>query len=333
MPTLSSVSRPVRGVTAKALWVSSVLLGIVPAAMSAQGASRTVVTPVPPTQNCPDCAEWNAPHAPFRLFGNSYYVGTHGLSSLLVTSPDGHVLIDAALPESAPQIVASIEAMGFRVGDIKLIVSSHVHFDHVGALAEMQRLSGATVAASPSSARWLESGQPMKDDPQYGLNPGFAPVKRVRVLRDGEVVKVGRLALTAHFTGGHTPGGTSWSWRSCEGTQCYDIVYADSQTPVAADGFFYTRSTTYRTGVEDFRRGQALLSRLSCDILITPHPGASSLWERLADSSRAASPVGARGARDSTRPALVDREACRRYAARASDALDKRVAKEKAALR
>lgn len=313
--------------------VASALMAMMPAAALAQGTTRAVVTPVAPTPNCPDCATWNAPHAPFRIFGNSYYVGTDGLSAILVTSPDGHVLVDGALPESAPQIVASIEAMGFRVGDIKLIVTSHVHFDHVGAIAEIQRLSGATVAASPSSALWLESGQPQKDDPQYGLNPGFAPVKRVRVLRDGEVVKVGRLSLTAHFTGGHTPGGTSWSWRSCEGTQCYDIVYADSQTPISADNFYFTRSTTYRTGVEDFRRGQALLSRLSCDILITPHPGASSLWERLADSSRTASPVGAGGTRDTPRLSLVDREACRRYAARSADALDKRLAKEKAAAR
>jgi len=158
------------------------------------------------------------------------------------------------------------------------------------------------------------------------MNPGFAKVPRVRVLRDGEVVKVGTLSLTAHFTGGHTPGGTSWSWRSCEGTQCLDLVYADSQTPVSADDFFYTRSTTYRTGVADFRRGQALLSRLSCDILITPHPAASSLWERLASSDRSASPAGAR-------PALVDREACRRYASRAAEALEKRIAKEKIAPR
>ncbi|BAH40273.1 hypothetical protein GAU_3231 [Gemmatimonas aurantiaca T-27] len=321
------LSRSQRAAMALAWCVaSSALLLGGPVGVSAQSATRAVVTPVPPTPNCPDCAEWNAPHAPFRIFGNSYYVGTHGLSAILVTSPDGHVLVDGALPESAPQIVAGIEAMGFRVGDIKIIVNSHAHFDHAGALAEIQRLSGATVAASPSSARWLMAGQSSNDDPQYGMNPGFAKVPRVRVLRDGEVVKVGTLSLTAHFTGGHTPGGTSWSWRSCEGTQCLDLVYADSQTPVSADDFFYTRSTTYRTGVADFRRGQALLSRLSCDILITPHPAASSLWERLASSDRSASPAGAR-------PALVDREACRRYASRAAEALEKRIAKEKIAPR
>lgn len=306
---------------------STIVAGVAGAQGGAPALVPAGVQAVLPTPNCPDCAEWNAPHAPFRIFGNSYYVGTNGLGAILVTSTDGHVLIDGALPESAPQIVANIAAMGFRVSDIRIIVNSHAHFDHAGSIAEIQRLSGATVAASAPSARWLQAGRSGPDDPQYGMNPGFTPVPRVRVLRDGEVVKVGSLALTAHFTGGHTPGGTSWSWQSCEGARCLDLVYADSQTPISADDFFYTRSRQYRTGVEDFRKGQALLERISCDILITPHPSASSLWERLAGTGRGEANTG----RAQSPASLVDREACRRYAARGRAFLEQRIARERAA--
>jgi len=275
------------------------------AALGAQ--DRDVVAPTP---NCSSCAEWNVPHAPFRLFGNTYFVGTNGLTALLVTSADGHVLLDGALPESAPLIRRNIEALGFSLGDIKLIVNSHAHFDHAGGLAMLARLSGATVAASASSARWLQAGNGLEDDPQYGTNPGFPTVSRVRVLRDGETVEVGRLALTAHFTGGHTPGGTTWHWRACEGAICRDIVYADSQSPISADGFRFTRNRTYPNAIADFRKGQALLERIACDILITPHPSASDLFARV------------------ERGALVDPEACRRLAVSARRTLDARIASE-----
>src|SRR6185369_7959505 len=115
-----------------------------------------------------DRVEWNIPQKPFKIYGNSYYVGTHGLGSVLIASTAGHVLIDGALPESVPEIVAHIKELGFRVEDIKLIVSSHVHFDHAGGISELQRLSGARVAASPWSAAVLKSGTMGRDDPQFG---------------------------------------------------------------------------------------------------------------------------------------------------------------------
>src|SRR5690349_20870602 len=142
---------------------------------------------------CRQCATWNIPQVPFRIYGNTYYVGPHGLSSILVTSSAGHVLIDGALPESVPQIVANIRTLGFRIEDVKLIVNSHAHFDHAGGVAELQRLSHATVAASPASAAVIERGTSGPDDPQYGSLPGFAPVRGVRVIADGETVRVGTL--------------------------------------------------------------------------------------------------------------------------------------------
>ena len=277
----------------------------------AQGASARAA-------ECPSCAEWNAPQKPFKVFGNTYWVGTHGLGSILITSPQGHVLIDGALPESAPAIIASIRALGFRAEDVKLILNTHAHFDHAGGIAELQRATGAEVAASPWSAVVLERGTSGPSDPQYGVLLPYAPVRNVRTFADGDTLRVGPLALVAHFTGGHTPGGTTCSWRSCEGQRCLDMVYADSQTPVSADGFFFTHNSTYPSAIADFEHGFAMLEQLPCDVLLTPHPDASQLWQRVA-------------ARDAgQRDALIDRNACRAYAAAARARLKQRVTSEAA---
>jgi metallo-beta-lactamase class B len=288
-----------------------------PSVLAAQGTDS--VRAVPPTPNCPSCAEWNAPQRPFRLHGDSWYVGTHGLSAILVTSPQGHVLLDGGLPESAPQIAANVRALGFRMEDVRLIVNSHAHFDHAGGIAALQRASGAAVAAHPWSAAVMRRGTTLPEDPQFGLPDRYPPVPTVRPLKDGETVRVGPLALTAHFTGGHTPGGTTWSWRACEGDRCLDLVYADSQTPVSADGFLFSSNARYPTVVADFERGFTTLESLSCDVLITPHPSASRLFERVAsrDQGRA--------------DALREPGACRTYAAAARKRLAERLATERAA--
>ena len=265
---------------------------------------------------CPPCAEWNAPREPFRIHGNSFYVGTQGLGAILVTSPEGHVLVDGGLPESAPLILANIRALGFRPEDVKLIVNSHAHYDHAGGIGLLQRATGARVAGTAWAARALAAGTSGRDDPQYGVLLPYPPAANVRVIADRDTLRVGPLTLTAHLTAGHTPGGTSWTWRACEDGRCLDLVYADSQTPVSADGFLYTKSESYPSAIADFERGFARLESLSCDVLVTPHPAASGFWERLA--AREA------GSRD----ALVDREACRRYAAGARGALARRVATE-----
>lgn len=266
---------------------------------------------------CPSCAEWNAPTPPVRLFGNAYWVGTRGLGAVLLTSSAGHVLIDGGLPESAPRVLASIRALGFRVEDVKLIVNSHVHHDHAGGIAALARASSAMVAASPASAPVLRTGRARKDDPQYDIALAFPPVAAVKVIGDGDTLRVGPIAIVAHFTPGHTPGGTSWSWRSCEGARCLDFVYADSQTPVSADSFLFTRNTGYPSAIRDFEHGFTVLEQLSCDVLVTPHPGASRMWERLEARER--------GNAD----ALVDREACRKYSTAARQALARRVKAEK----
>jgi metallo-beta-lactamase class B len=268
-------------------------------------------------RECPSCAEWNQPQRPIRLHGNSYYVGTRGLGAILVTSPAGHVLIDAGLPESAPLIRANIEALGFRIRDVRLIVNSHAHFDHAGGIAELQHASGARVMASEWSAVVLMNGKPMPGDPQLGVALRFPAVNGVRAFSFGDTLRVGDIALVPHATPGHTPGGTTWSWRSCDGTRCLDFVYADSQTPVSADGFLFTRSPAYPRALADFRRGHATIERLSCDVLLTPHPDASQLWKRI--SATDGRPT----------PALVDGAGCKRYAATARRLLEERIERER----
>lgn len=269
---------------------------------------------------CPTCApEWFANHAPVRLYGNTYYVGTAGLSAILITSPHGHVLIDGDMEQSPPLIIAHIRELGFKIEDVKLILNSHAHYDHAGGIAALAKASGAVVAASPASAAWLERGHSGTNDPQYRIARPYPAVAHVRVIRDGETLRAGDVAMTAHLTPGHTPGGTSWSWTSCESGRCLAMVYADSQTPVSADDFYFTSNTGYPNALADFERGFKTLENLRCDILLTPHPDATRLWERLA-------------ARDSgNADALADASACRRYVEAGRAALEKRIAKERAA--
>jgi metallo-beta-lactamase class B len=231
---------------------------------------------------CEACAAWNEPTRPFRIHGNTWYVGTRGLSAILITSPTGHILIDGALPESAPLIAASIRASGFRLEDVKLIVNSHAHYDHAGGLAALQRASGAEVALHPWSAKVLRTGTSLPDDPQFGLYLPFPGVRATRELSDLDVVRVGELALTAHFTAGHTPGGTSWSWRACdESGKCWDFVYADSQSPISDNEFRFSANVRYPAVLGDFDRGLARLESLPCDVLLTPHPALATIFERL----------------------------------------------------
>jgi metallo-beta-lactamase class B len=268
--------------------------------------------------SCKQCAEWNISQKPFRIYGNTYYVGVRGLSSILITSPTGDVLIDGDLQESAPKIAANIQALGFRMKDIKLILNSHVHHDHAGGIAELHRLSGAPVAASKFTARALETGHSGPDDPQFSISLPIQKVAHVKVISDGETLHVGPLALTAHFTPGHTPGGTTWTWQSCEQNRCLNIVYADSLTAVSADDFKFSNNTTYPNVLQDFEKSFTTVSALPCDILLTPHPEVSDLWERLEKRDRGG---------DAN--AFVDSTACRSFAATARENLQKRLAREK----
>lgn len=288
-----------------------VLLLLLPAFPVSAQEFDVLTQPYPPWL-CRSCAEWNVPHEPFRIHGDSYYVGTEGLSAILITSPDGHVLIDGALPESAPLILENIRALGFETDDIVLMLNSHVHYDHAGGIAAIQHVTGARVAASPKSAKVLERGRSGPDDPQYGILLGIPPVPEVERFEPGATLRVGPIEVTAHATPGHTPGGTSWSWTSCDELGCLDLVYADSLSPISSEGFLFTDNDADPDVLEAYERGFKTLEALPCDILITTHPVLSSLWERLEN--------GADG--------LVDAQACRAYAENARRQLARRVSRE-----
>jgi metallo-beta-lactamase class B len=159
----------------------------------------------------------------------------------------------------------------------------------------------------------MRMGDLTPEDPQRDTALAFPPVARVEVIADGDTVRVGPLALVAHLTPGHSPGGTTWAWRSCEEDRCVDIVYADSQTPVSDDGFRFSEGDRAAA----FERGLTEIETLACDLLVTPHPGASDLWDRVA----------AREAGDLE--ALLDPGACRRYAETWRQRLAERLERER----
>ncbi|WP_232494025.1 subclass B3 metallo-beta-lactamase [Novosphingobium kaempferiae] len=277
--------------------------------IGAQAATAETLSPAALAKACEGKDEWADPAPPARLFGNTWYVGTCGISAILITGDKGHVLVDAGVTKAAPLVLANIKRAGFNPKDVRWIVASHEHFDHVGALAALQKATGAKVAALPAQKAALETGKPASDDPQFaGLDP-IAPVRVDRVLKDGDSVVVGKVVLTAHATPVHAPGSTSWTWQSCTaGFDCKMIAYADSSSTISSDGY---RFTDHPDRVAAIRKGLPAMAALPCDILITPHPSQSALMERLAG----------------TKP-LVDANACRAYVAAAEGRLADRLAKE-----
>ena len=260
--------------------------------------------------------QWNAPQKPFRIYGNTWYVGPRGLSALVVDTGHGLALFDGDLPASAPLIEANLRALGFHVRDVKWILNSHAHPDNAGGIAALQRVSGAQVIASAEGARALALGGADPADPQYGMSSTYPPVRQVRPVRDGEILQLGEVAITVHDTPGHTPGSTSWTWRSCSEGRCLHMVYADSLTALEAPGFRYS---DHPERVEAFRRSIATVAALRCDILLTPHPDASGFWQKVA-----------RRTSDADSTPLVDPGACRAYAAAAAIKLDETLQQDKA---
>jgi metallo-beta-lactamase class B len=237
----------------------------------------------------------------------------------LIVGDAGLVLLDGGLEQSAALIDANIRKLGFKTEDVKLIVNSHGHYDHAGGIAALQRASGATVAASPSGARALERGENTPDDPQFGFGKaenGFAPVKNVKVIKDNEVLRVGNVAITAIFTPGHTPGSTTWSWQSCEGSRCLNMVYADSISSVSAPGFKFTAKPEV---VNLFRRSITRLAELPCDIVVSTHPSATGLDAKIKQ----------RAELNGTGPDPFVDHGCQALAAGAMKGLEARIAEER----
>lgn len=262
--------------------------------------------------------DWNTPQEPFALSSDSYYVGTRGLSAVLIASKQGHILIDGATPEAASQIAANVRKLGFKVEDIRVILNSHEHFDHAGGIAELQQLSGAEVRATPAAAVVLRTGKASRGDPQYAglIENDMAPVAKVGIVRDGETVKVGPLAVTLHATPGHTQGGSTWTWTSNDGARQVNMVYADSLNAIGAGDFRYSGDPAYPNARSDIERSIAKVAALPCDVLVSAHPEGSELWQR---HTRRALLGNA---------AFVDKGACRAYADKGRARLQKTLAAE-----
>jgi metallo-beta-lactamase class B len=260
---------------------------------------------------CKDWDDYDKPAPPVRIFGNTYYVGTCGITSILITDPAGDILIDGGTDKDADLIAANIRRLGFRVTDVRYLLNSHEHFDHVGGLAQLQSMTGAQLVSSAAGAHALHEGMPTADDPQAGLKQSFPTARVDRVVQEGEQVRIGNNVLIALATPGHTPGGLTWHWGSCQGGICRQIVYADSLTPVSDKTYRFSDHPAYLAA---YRASIAKVAALPCDILITPHPSASDMVNRFA--------LG--------KP-LDDSNACKNYAAALTRQLDDRLAKEAAA--
>lgn len=215
--------------------------------------------------------EWLAPLPPEKIFGKSYLVGFGGLSVVMIDTGAGLILIDGALPQAAPMILANIRKLGFDPNDIKFILSTEPHFDHGGGLAALSRDTGATVLASARGAEGLRAGALTRDDPQFEYGGSWPRVTRIRVVEDGKVIRLGQTAITAHATPGHTMGSMSWSWKACEKKVCKAIVFASSLNPVSADTYRYTAPASAAI-VSGFEASYKRMDALKCDILISAHP-------------------------------------------------------------
>jgi metallo-beta-lactamase class B len=216
---------------------------------------------------------WRQPVAPVRIADHTWQIGTAGITALLLKTDEGAILIDGGVPQAADMLLAHMRALGVAPGDLKLILSSHAHGDHVGPIAAIRRATGAQVVNNAESALLMARGG--SDDIHFGDDILYPPVQTDRVIRDGEVVALGGLRLTARFVPGHTPGSIAWTWDDTRDGAALRIAYVDSLT---APGYKLIGNARYPRIVEDYRASFATVRALPCDLLLTPHADASG-WD------------------------------------------------------
>jgi len=216
---------------------------------------------------------WRQPVAPVRIADHTWAIGTAGITALLLETDDGAVLIDGGLPQAANMLLGNMRALGVAPGDLKLILTSHVHGDHAGPIAAIKHATGAQVVNNAESAVLMANGG--GNDIHFGDDILYPPVQSDRILHDGEIVALGKLRLTPHFIPGHTPGSIAWTWDDTRDGKTQHIAYVDSLT---APGYTLIGNARYPHIVEDFRRSFATVRTLPCDVLLTPHADASG-WD------------------------------------------------------
>lgn len=259
-------------------------------------------------ESCTDWDDWDKPAPPVRIQGSSYLVGTCGISAILIVGDEGDILIDGTTEKGSDVVLANIRALGFKPKDIRIILSSHEHHDHVGGISLLQQATGAKLYASEAAAKTFETGSATPEDPQAGTNPTIRAARVDGIIKDGDEIRLGNLMVKAMATPGHTPGAMSYRWVACDGGVCPTVVYADSLTPISSDHYRFTDHPAY---VAAFRDSIAKIAASPCDILITPHPSASDMRSRM----------------NGDKP-WRDAGACKAYAATITQKLDDRLAKE-----
>ena len=213
--------------------------------------------------------DWTEPFPAFRIAGNLYYVGSKGLASYLVTTPEGHILINSNLEAGVPLIRNSVESLGFKFTDVKILLISHAHFDHNAGSALVKELTGAKYLVMDADVEAVESGG--KSDFHYRNDPEslYKPTKVDRVLRDGEEVKLGGSVLVAHLTPGHTKGCTTWTMKVREGSKTYNAVIVGS--PNVNPGYKLIGNALYPQIADDYEKMFRVLKSLPADLFLGAH--------------------------------------------------------------
>ncbi len=221
-------------------------------------------------------AEWSVPQKPFHIIGNIYYVGMAGVSVFLIVTPKGDILTDGGLPESAPFIEKNIQALGFKLSDVKILLNSHAHFDHSGGLAKLKADTGAKFIASTGDQPFLESGHI-----PYGPSSliDSTPIKLDRAVKDGDTIRLGGVTLTANVMPGHTKGCTTWTMPLTEAGVTHKVMFFCS---ISVAGNPIAGKLAYPTIVSDYRASFARLKKMDADIFLAPHGGQFHMAEKLA---------------------------------------------------
>ena len=239
-------------------------------------ASTGLVAPTLSAQAKEEWRSWNQPVKPFRVIDNVYYVGANEVTSYLITSPSGHVLLDGGFEETAPQILRNIRALGFRPRDVKVLLNSHAHFDHAAGLAMLRDSTGARLIANPRDAALLARGG--MNDFGLGDTGPFPPVKPDSLLRDGQVIRVGTAAIQAHFTPGHTQGCTTYTASAREGGRTYRLLFGCSYTTL---DYRLVAPESYPGIAADFAGTFRTLRSLPCDVPLATHGSWFHLTEKI----------------------------------------------------
>jgi metallo-beta-lactamase class B len=218
---------------------------------------------------------WNQPIKPFKIIGNVYYVGASDVTSYLITTPQGHILLDSGFAQTVPLIKANIATLGFKLEDVKILLNGHAHYDHCGGLAALKEATGARFMVMDGDADLLERGG--KGDFYFENRMAFKPIKADRRLRNNDKVELGGVTLTAIHTPGHTKGCTTWTMKATEGNQAYDVVFAGSSS---VPGYNLLDSPNYPTMVPDYERTFSILKKLPCDIFLGQHGGFFELIQK-----------------------------------------------------